>query len=42
LRNRPDLDGLPDTPELAYLRAWLAEGSKRGILPFVDIHNDAD
>jgi UDP-N-acetylglucosamine acyltransferase len=42
LRGHRDLDGLPDTPELAYLRIWLAAGSKRGILPFVDIHRDAD
>lgn len=42
LRNRQELDGLPETPELTYLRAWLASGSKRGILPFIDIHKDAD
>jgi UDP-N-acetylglucosamine acyltransferase len=30
LRNRQDLDGLPETPELAYLRGWLAGTSKRG------------
>ena len=38
LRKRQSLDGLPDTPELAYLRAWLAEPSKRGgNLGFIDI-----
>ncbi|QSA97154.1 acyl-ACP--UDP-N-acetylglucosamine O-acyltransferase [Methylococcus sp. EFPC2] len=42
LRNKQSLEGLADTPELDYLRAWLAEGSKRGILPFIDIHKDAD
>jgi len=43
LRNKDALDGLPDSPELQYLRQWLAEGGKRGILPFVNIHNkDAD
>lgn len=30
LRNKQGLDDLPDTPELAYLRGWLAAGSKRG------------
>jgi UDP-N-acetylglucosamine acyltransferase len=43
LRNKQTLDGLPDTAELEYLREWLKEGGKRGVLPFVDIHNrDAD
>ncbi len=42
LRGKQSLDGLPDTPELAYLRQWLEAGGKRGILPFVDIHKDAD
>ncbi len=42
LRGKVALEGLPDTPELDYLRQWLAEGSKRGILPFVDIRKDAD
>ncbi|NJD06193.1 MAG: acyl-[acyl-carrier-protein]--UDP-N-acetylglucosamine O-acyltransferase, partial [Methylococcaceae bacterium] len=45
-RRRPKgqrgLEGLPDTPELDYVRSWLAAGSKRGILPFVDIHREAD
>ena len=37
LRNRQGLDGLPDTPELSYLRAWLAEESSRhGTLGFVE------
>jgi UDP-N-acetylglucosamine acyltransferase len=38
LRHKQALDDLPDTPELGYLRDWLAAGSKRGILPFVDVH----
>ncbi|MFM8333596.1 MAG: acyl-ACP--UDP-N-acetylglucosamine O-acyltransferase [Candidatus Methylumidiphilus sp.] len=43
LRGKLSLEGLPDTPELEYLRLWLQEGGKRGVLPFVDIHNkDAD
>ena len=43
LRNRQDLDGLADTPELRYLRAWLAAESKRGgILGFVDLRGDGD
>jgi UDP-N-acetylglucosamine acyltransferase len=42
LRNKQPLDGLPDTPELAYLRQWLEEGGKRGVLPFVDIHKEAE
>jgi UDP-N-acetylglucosamine acyltransferase len=38
LRNRETLDGLPDTPELAYLRHWLAGESKRGgALGFIDV-----
>lgn len=42
-RNKQTLDGLPGIPELEYFRQWLEEGSKRGILPFVDIHHkDAD
>ncbi len=37
LRNRQGLDGLPETSELAYLRAWLAEESKRhGTLGFIE------
>ena len=37
LRNREHLDDLPDTPELAYLRAWLAAESKRhGTLGFIE------
>lgn len=30
LRSRQGLDDLPDTPELAYLRRWLAAETKRG------------
>lgn len=38
LRAREPLEGLPDTQELAYLRSWLAETSKRGYLAFFDRH----
>ncbi len=34
LRARQGLEGLPDTPELAYLREWLQAESKRGYLAF--------
>lgn len=30
LRRRENLDALPDTAEMKYLREWLAEGSRRG------------
>lgn len=37
LKNKQGLEDLPDTPELAYLRSWLAEKSRRhGILGFVE------
>jgi UDP-N-acetylglucosamine acyltransferase len=42
LRFRRSLDAFPATPELDYLRLWLAEGGKRGVLPFVDVHKEAD
>jgi UDP-N-acetylglucosamine acyltransferase len=43
LRDRQNLDGLPDTPELGYLRAWLAGASKRGgHLGFIDIRGRDD
>lgn len=42
LRNGQELDGLPQTPELVYLRIWLAAESKRGRLPFIDIHQGED
>jgi len=42
LRNKLFLEDLPETPELKYLWQWLEEGGKRGILPFVDIHREAD
>jgi UDP-N-acetylglucosamine acyltransferase len=42
LRNKEGIAGLPETPELAYLRQWLEEGGKRGVLPFVDIHKEGD
>lgn len=42
LRGKLSLDGLPETPELEYLWQWLAVGGKRGTLPFVDVHKDAD
>lgn len=37
LRQRQSLDDLPDTPELAYLRAWLAAPSKRSLAGFVAV-----
>jgi UDP-N-acetylglucosamine acyltransferase len=40
LRAKLPLDDLAETPELAYLRAWLAAESKRGTLPFVDIRRE--
>jgi len=42
VRAKASLADLPDTAELTYLRAWLAAGSKRGILPFVDVHRADD
>lgn len=42
LRNKLSLEDLPETPELQYLWQWLQEGGKRGTLPFVDIHKEAD
>jgi UDP-N-acetylglucosamine acyltransferase len=37
IKARQDLDGLPDTVELVYLREWLATGSKRGgLLGFIE------
>lgn len=36
LRARADLEGLPNTDEMKYLLAWLAEPSKRGYLSFFD------
>jgi UDP-N-acetylglucosamine acyltransferase len=30
IRGRQPFDDLPDTPELAYLRGWLAAESRRG------------
>ncbi len=36
LRARQPLEGLPDTQEIAYLRGWLAETSKRGYLAFFE------
>jgi UDP-N-acetylglucosamine acyltransferase len=42
LRKRTSLDDLPDTEELAYLRAWLSEGSKRGYLSFFDLRGGGD
>lgn len=40
LRGKLPLDDLPDTPEIVYLRAWLAAKSERGTLPFVDIRKE--
>lgn len=37
LRARGTFDDLPDTPELAYLRAWFGAGSKRGTLAFFEL-----
>ncbi|QBQ56043.1 acyl-ACP--UDP-N-acetylglucosamine O-acyltransferase [Nitrosococcus wardiae] len=34
LRHGADLNDLPETPEMAYLRAWLATKSKRGLHRF--------
>lgn len=34
LRNGADLNGLPETPEISYLRGWLAKKSKRGLHRF--------
>lgn len=34
LRTRQSLDGLPDTPQMALLREWLAAPSRRGIAGF--------
>jgi UDP-N-acetylglucosamine acyltransferase len=44
LKSKLDLDGLADTPELVYLRQWLAAGSRRGgNLGFATINRaDAD
>lgn len=42
IRSGASPEGLADTPELDYLAAWLAEPSKRGLLPFIDIHRDKD
>ncbi|TAN47243.1 MAG: acyl-ACP--UDP-N-acetylglucosamine O-acyltransferase [Methylococcaceae bacterium] len=42
LRLRESIDELPDTEELAYLRAWLAEPSKRGLAGFVALSVKTD
>ncbi len=43
LRARQDLGGLPDTAELAYLRAWVAERSRRGgWLGFMEVRGRDD
>jgi UDP-N-acetylglucosamine acyltransferase len=36
LRDRENLEGLGDSPELNHLRAWLAAPSKRGISSFLN------
>lgn len=41
LRDEQPLDDLPSTPELDYLRAWLAAESKRGIYGFFRRDEDA-
>lgn len=35
LKNRENLDGLPNSPELSYLKTWLSDSSKRGISSFL-------
>ncbi|MGR9106088.1 MAG: acyl-ACP--UDP-N-acetylglucosamine O-acyltransferase [Gammaproteobacteria bacterium] len=37
LKNRETLEGLEDSPEISYLRSWLAKASKRGISSFLSI-----
>ena len=41
LRARQELNGLPDTEEVAYLKAWLGAGSKRGMLAFFALRDGA-
>lgn len=41
LRRGQDLDGLPETQEMAYLRRWLSETSRRGYLAFFAPRGDA-
>lgn len=41
LKKKETLDGLPDTPELTYLRAWLSGQTRRGgILGFIEAGGD--
>lgn len=41
LKKKETLEGLPDTPELDYLRAWLSGQSRRGgILGFIEVGNE--
>jgi len=42
LRDKIPLDDLPETLELAYFRRWLLDESKRGVLPFVSLHKEAE
>ena len=42
IRDKIPFDDLTDTPELVYLRQWMGVMSKRGILPFVEIHKQVD
>jgi UDP-N-acetylglucosamine acyltransferase len=42
LRHHRTLEDFPETPELIYLRAWLEQGGKRGILPYVEISREGD
>lgn len=37
LKNREGLDGLPESPELDYLRSWLSRPSKRGLSSFLSL-----
>ncbi len=40
LRGKQDLDDLPTTPELDYLRGWLAAESTRGVSGFIELSGD--
>lgn len=42
LRNRQPLDGLTETEELSYLKAWLTVKSKRGIHGFLQVNKARD
>lgn len=42
LRARQSLEGLPETDELKFLKAWLAVKSRRGVHPFINVGDKAD